>query len=127
MFVTKWFLLVTHIFAALELSCGEFLSLDMSSSFSSNPESLPSFWGDVLQQACPRGEGGVGDFEKAVAFRQAVMRRGALLKLSLEDPKRADDLLNNFNLILAEAGSLPRIRNELTTLTGEIQEKVFSS
>jgi hypothetical protein len=43
--------------------------------------------------------------KKAVAFRQAVIEE-EYLKLSLEDPKRADDLLNNFNLrILAEAGA----------------------
>ena len=65
--------------------------------------------------------------KKAVAFRQAVIEE-EYLKLSLEDPKRADDLLNNFNLrILAEAEELAeRLLNEaFTTLTGEIQEKVF--
>lgn len=64
--------------------------------------------------------------KKAVAFRQAVIEE-EYLKLSLEDPKRADDLLNNFNLrILAEAGACRGILIEtFTTLTGEIQEKVF--
>ena len=78
----------------------------MSSSFSSNPESLPLFWGDVLQRSLPPWRRRrLGILKKAVAFRQAVIEE-EYLKLSLEDPKRADDLLNNFNLrILAEAGA----------------------
>ena len=67
------------------------------------------------------------DFEKTTAIRQAAMEED-YLKLAKVDPKRADDLLNNFNLrILAEAEELAeRLLNEaFTTLTGEIQEKVF--
>lgn len=67
------------------------------------------------------------DFEKTTAIRQAAMEED-YLKLAKVNPKRADDLLNNFNLrILAEAEELAeRLLNEaFTTLTGEIQEKVF--